>query len=132
MWSANDHRKVQRSSTNNLQSRTSLKEGYAFKLVRLEGCWLLQTSSHRQDHQFGCVFYQLDKLNTAIHQKCPALANYKSTIFHYNAIPHTSLQVVEEGAWLGSFSTPSIFAQSSPFRYYPILVSSKFIEWTDF
>ncbi|KAL1139196.1 hypothetical protein AAG570_009255 [Ranatra chinensis] len=61
---------------------------------------------------------QLDKLNAAIHQKRPRLANHKGIVFHHdNARPHTSLQTRQKLLELGWQVLPHL-------AYWPDLASS--------
>lgn len=81
------------------------------------GVNLSQASTHRQDHQFGCLLWPAGQMNTAIHQKHPALANLSS---QQCQTKHFFTKVT--GAWLGSFTAPSIFTQPCAIRFPTVCV----------
>ena len=55
---------------------------------------------------------QLDKLKTAVEQKCPEVANRKGVVFqHDNARRYVSLTTNVVGAWLGCSTPSTIFTR---------------------
>ena len=109
------------TSSNNIKSWYSSKEGFVISLVRLQRNCLFWTLTTQPNDQFCCLIEQLTKLNNAVEEKRPELTNRKGVVFHHdNARPHTSLVTREKLLELGwdVLLHPSYSPDLAPSHYF--------------
>lgn len=97
----------------------------------MERCCFLWTSSHWQDHQFECVLWKAGKIKFITTWSIQNLLILWSLSFITTAYFFAYTAKVTT-VWLGCFTSHSIFAWPGTFRFPPVSVSSKCIEWTYF
>lgn len=75
-----------------LRKQIFIKKSYALNLVGLQRRRYFELLPQNQTINTAVYCHQLDKLNEAINEKRPELADRKGVVFHHdNARPHTSL-----------------------------------------